>query len=125
MRAALLLLCLPLVSCDDHLLSHSRRSGVDCDREPPLTWDTFGAGRMRDLCAGCHSSLYAGERRKGAPEGVDLDTLDGVVDWVDEVLVRTVDREDMPPGGGLTDDELAELEEWLVCDVAVRAIGAR
>ena len=123
MKRALVLLA--LLGCDDHLLGHARRGDVDCSREPPLTWDTFGHGRMKIHCAGCHSSLYTGGQRKGAPDGVDLDTLDGVVLWVDRVLDRTIDRRDMPPGGGLSDEDLADLEEWLVCDVSVRALGQR
>lgn len=116
------LLLLPALGCDDHLLAHSRRGTVDCDREPPLNWENFGRASMEVNCAGCHSSLYTGARRSGAPEGVDLNTLDGVIEWVDRSLVRAVDEQNMPPGAGLPEEERAMLEEWLVCEVELLAL---
>ncbi|MFT4625421.1 MAG: hypothetical protein ACI8PZ_004089 [Myxococcota bacterium] len=125
MRLWLGLGLLALAGCDDHVFVQTSHGDVDCDREPPRTWENYGRGEMGLTCAGCHSSLYTGVRRNGAPEGVDLDTLDGVVLWVDRVLDRTIDQRDMPPGGGLSEYDLAALEEWLVCDVQPRADAVR
>lgn len=94
-------------------------SGVElCDRDPPLTYDNFGQGFMGKHCAGCHSSLYEGPNRKGAPPGVDLDSYAGVVTWAYRVEARaTGEAPTMPPGGGPSPTELARLDEWLQCAV--------
>lgn len=93
-------------------------SGGTCDRDPPLTYENFGKGLMERHCTGCHSSLLPEERRNGAPLGVDLDTLTGVVKWGARIDARsTGDSPDMPPGGGPTEEERGQLQEWLDCDV--------
>jgi len=95
--------------------------GIDCDeRFPPLSWDNYGQGALDMNCAGCHSSLLRPEQRNNAPVGVDFDTYDGMMQWVDRVLIRTVDDRTMPPGGGLSDADVAMMEEWLMCDLGAR-----
>jgi hypothetical protein len=89
-----------------------------CDRDPPLRYDNFGQGFMGKHCAGCHSSLFEGPMRKGAPPGVDLDTYANVVTWAYRVEARaTGDAPSMPPGGGPSPTDLARLDEWLQCSV--------
>ncbi len=121
-----MILLLLALGCDDHVRRVRRGGDEDCDRDPPLTYETFGAGRMEELCTACHSSLFEGyDRRNGAPEGVDLDTLAGVVEHYDRVVARTVDGRTMPAGGNVTEEDLAMIEEWLVCEVADLSLGAR
>ena len=89
-----------------------------CARRPALSYDNFGRSHMEKHCTGCHSSLLPEGRRQDAPMGVDLDTWAGVLQWGDRVQARsTGDSPTMPPGGGPGADEVAMLEEWLVCDV--------
>lgn len=111
-----ILAVLPLLvgSCDDHLYGSSA-SG--CRDEHPLTWENFGWGIMDDACNGCHSSLHSGEDRSGAPEGVDFETWDGVLEWAERIHIRSIETETMPPSGGLGPLERAMLEEWLLCEV--------
>ncbi len=93
----------------------------DCEQSV-VSYDNFGHGFMNTWCAPCHSSaLQSGapgedDPRSGAPEGVDLDTHAGVQDWSERILARsTGDAPSMPPVGGPTLDDLALLEEWLLC----------
>lgn len=111
----LAVLCLVLSSCG----SGGDSAGLVCaERDPHLTYDNFGKGFISKHCVGCHSSLIAGNQRKGAPPGVDLDTYLGVVTWAYRVEARSLgDSPGMPPGGGPSESERARLEEWLSCQV--------
>ena len=89
-----------------------------CDRDPPLDYDSFGEGVMNKHCTGCHSSYLPDGQRYGAPLGVDLNTYQGVLTWAERIRDRTLDLETMPPGGGLSEQDLLMIDEWLRCDVA-------
>jgi uncharacterized membrane protein len=94
-----------------------------CDVAEPLTYEGWGRGFVDKHCVGCHSGLIPPAQRRGAPSGVDLDTYRGVLQWAERIEARSLvaasgDGDDaMPPGGGLTDEELLMLEEWLRCGV--------
>lgn len=111
----LVVLAAGLVSCGG---GDDTASDVCAERDPPLTYDNFGKGFIAKHCVGCHSSLVAGNQRKGAPPGVDLDTYYGVVTWAYRVEARSLgDNPGMPPGGGPSEEERERLEEWLTCQV--------
>ena len=96
-----------------------------CDRDPPLSWDTYGATYVGRHCNGCHSSLMPESMRQGAPLGVDFDTYAGVLASADRVAARATGVDpSMPPGGGPSTDEIAMLAEWRTCSVLPEA-GAR
>lgn len=86
-----------------------------CDTEPALTEAGFGRPFVDRYCTGCHSALLPDGYRNDAPLGVDLDRHADLAQWADRIAARTLDGS-MPPGGGPTDEELAMLREWLVCD---------
>ena len=89
-----------------------------CVHTPPLSWDNFGEGFMEQNCLGCHSSYLSGEERHGAPEGVDFNTYADVITWVDRIDARATGEDaDMPPGGSVSAEDKALLEEWLLCAV--------
>jgi len=90
---------------------------VDCDRDPPLDYDNFGAAFLQRNCTGCHSSELPEGDRFGAPELVDLDSLGSVDAWAYRIHARTLQQATMPPGGGIPEEDLAMLDEWLQCDV--------
>lgn len=112
-----LLLLLLLLACGE---SDGDSGGPPtCERQPPLSWDSFGQSFMSTHCAGCHSSLLPESLREGATVGVDLDSYTGVLTWADRIAARALgDAPTMPPGGGPDSEELARLEEWLSCQVA-------
>ncbi len=98
-------------------LGASPDDSAACDRQPPLSYERFGQGVLSKQCTGCHSSYLPEGSRYDAPLGVDFDTYQGVLDWGERILVRTVEERTMPLGGGLSEEELALFEEWLVCGV--------
>ena len=96
-----------------------RDSATTCDRDPPLTYYSWGRGFLDKHCTGCHSSLVNDAQRNEAPKGVNFDTYEGVLPWVAQIESRAIylDPDPMPPGGGPTAEELQLLQEWLDCQV--------
>ncbi|MCB9746142.1 MAG: hypothetical protein H6739_07140 [Alphaproteobacteria bacterium] len=90
-----------------------------CDRTPPLTYEGFGVGFMDKHCTACHSSLLREEQRNDAPVGIDMDSYVEVMRFAERIEARVVTPEvpTMPPGGGPTAEEIAQLNEWLACKV--------
>lgn len=92
-----------------------------CADAPIVTWETFGAGFVRENCQTCHASTSL--ERHGAPEAVTFDTVDQVWAYRDRILARVIEALDdgdtgtgpMPPMGGTSDDDRYLLEVWLTC----------
>jgi uncharacterized membrane protein len=83
---------------------------VDC---AGYDWDTVGAPYLLTWCTPCHSQ--SATDRGGAPAGVDFDSHEGVLAWLDRVEQRAVVDQDMPPMGGPFPEELAAFETWIAC----------
>lgn len=83
---------------------------VDCSG---YDWDTVGAPFVYTWCTPCHAE--GASDRSGAPPGVDFDTLEGVLAWLDEVEQRAVIDRDMPPMGGPFDADVDAFAIWLAC----------
>lgn len=89
-------------------------SGDPCAGVPLVNYATFGQGFMSTHCQGCHASTTA--NRYGAPEDVVFDTVEQVWEWAPLILVMAVGKEpDMPPAGGVTEDDQTRLRWWLDC----------
>lgn len=84
-----------------------------CDLDYALSWDTFGDAFFHTWCAACHSA--AAPQRFDAPEGVDFDTEDQVRSWEARIRARVLDDQTMPLGGGISDEELLLLRQYLDC----------
>lgn len=78
-----------------------------------LDYATVGAPTLTTWCTSCHSALAPD--RHGAPDGVDLDTLEGARTWADRIRARAIDAQDMPYGGGIPEAERVRLQAWLDC----------
>ena len=78
-----------------------------------LTYANTGQPFLLTYCTGCHAQTLQGERRRGAPDGLDLDSVAGLRLHLPRVRARTVEAGDMPPGGGPTGAELARFAAWL------------
>ena len=117
-----MLVALVGLSCGQDKQDSAVEEGPDCSRHPVLTWDNFGKPHMDKHCNGCHSVLIPLEQRQNAPVGVDFNTYGDVLEWYDRIIARStkkvLDEPSMPPGGGLSDPELAKVLEWLECEVA-------
>lgn len=81
---------------------------------PDLDWERVAAPLLLGQCGACHSSRLQGEARWGAPEEVDLDTLDGARLHGEAALAR-MSSGTMPPGGGVSAGELERFSRWLDC----------
>jgi uncharacterized membrane protein len=77
------------------------------------TWSGFGEAFFAGRCASCHAATAPD--RFGAPEAVSFDTEEQVVRLLDSVQRVILDDASMPPGGGLHEDELRELQWYLDC----------
>jgi len=90
---------------------------ITCDApcESPLgvTWESYGQGFFQTYCNACHSSTT--EARNGAPEGVDFDQASLAAAFEDRIRVRVLEEHTMPMGGGVPAEDLALLEDLLVC----------
>jgi hypothetical protein len=90
-----------------------------CDEQPMLTWETFGQAFFLENCQACHGSEAI--NRFGAPEAVSFDTEAQTWEWVERIVSRALDGDvetgpDMPPSGGVPEEERFKLEVWLRCD---------
>lgn len=86
---------------------------LDCAALPDVTYDNWGRGHLLTHCSGCHAA--ESPDRYGAPPAVTFDTEDETREWAGRIHARVVVDVNMPPAGGLTDDERAFLEILLVC----------
>ncbi len=116
MRQPLLLLLICACGRDDVA---SPKDDAREDSAPPegcdgLTWERDGLPEMLTWCAACHSSLIQPEDRAGAPLGVDLESVAGVRQHLDRVILR-IEAGDMPPAGGVPEAKRARLLQWLRC----------
>jgi len=84
-----------------------------CTDAPVVTYENWGEGFMVERCQSCHAS--GSVERNGAPAEISFDTHDAIVAQTDRILARALDVGDMPPSGGVTEDDLYLLEVWLSC----------
>lgn len=96
------------------------------DDQPPISTDTCDASYARydsvaapfviNWCRGCHSSSIPEAMRQKAPLDVNFDSEADVRNWADRIEARaTSTTPTMPPAGGPTHDERAQLREWIEC----------
>lgn len=88
-------------------------TGELCADRRAVTWNNWGHGFVQTWCQPCHSAGSAD--RYGAPEAVNLDTLDQVVSFSDSISRTVLDDETMPVGGGVSDEDKALLRDFLEC----------
>ena len=82
-----------------------------CHEAP--TYDAWTKGFLKSKCQGCHAETAPD--RFGAPEGIYFDTYDATVQRIELIRSSILERETMPPAGGVTDDEKLLLQWWLDC----------
>jgi uncharacterized membrane protein len=82
---------------------------TECD----VDWDAWANGFFTTYCKSCHS--VNSTNRYGAPESVNIDTVADVRDWADRVRLRVLESQTMPVGGGVPEEELLRLSNWMDC----------
>ena len=85
--------------------------GPECNDAP--TYNDWMEGFLRSKCQSCHSSeaLY----RYNAPENIHFDSYREAVDQLEIIRSSVLERESMPPGGGLSEEDKSLLAQWLDC----------
>jgi len=78
-----------------------------------LTWDGWAQGFMTTYCQACHSA--DSPDRRGAPADANFDTLEDVLSWSELIRTRVIEEQTMPVGGGILEDDLLLLEDFLDC----------
>lgn len=78
---------------------------------PAPTWADYGAPFFATWCQSCHAT--GAPQRYGAPEGIAFDTRADVAAQKALIADSVLTRASMPPGGGLSPREKAELEALL------------
>jgi len=84
-----------------------------CATAPLITWDNWARGLITTHCQGCHAS--ASPNRYGAPINCSFDNEQQTLSWLERIRIRVLEQEDMPPAGGLLDEDLEMLEIWIEC----------
>lgn len=87
-------------------------SQVDCQA---ITVPKFSEMTAWARCTTCHSTTVSGTSRAGAPTDINFDNYDDAVMDADRARSE-VEMGAMPPGGGLTADERAQIVDWASCD---------
>ena len=87
---------------------------VDCDPNV-VTYESVGQPFLRNYCTGCHSSHLTLDQRYGAPEHVNLETFDEATQWSTRSYVRATIDMNMPPNGGIPQEELDLFTRWALC----------
>ena len=85
----------------------------DCADLPYVTWDSWAKGTLTTHCQGCHASETP--MTYGAPLNVNFDTQQETLQWLGRIKARVLVSQDMPPAGGLLEEELYLLQIWLDC----------
>ena len=79
-----------------------------------VTWENYAQGFFIAYCQTCHATTAPD--RHGAPADVAFDTEAQALRHLDAIRATVLDDgARMPPGGGLTDDELGWLAVYLDC----------
>jgi hypothetical protein len=105
------------ISCGDLGTGDSADSASEvdpaCEDVVEVTYDNSGRGFLTPHWLGCHASTTV--ERYGAPEDATFDDEGQVLAWADRVGIRVLDDGDMPPAGGVPEDDPILLGWWLSC----------
>jgi uncharacterized membrane protein len=93
---------------------------LTCAPDDPKTvnWDNFGHGFTLARCQGCHATTATD--RRGAPADVTFDTEDAAHVVAPRIRTAVIGARTMPPGGGVSETDLALVGAWLDCDFDAR-----
>ena len=87
-----------------------------CPPKSALTYDSFGAPFFATWCSGCHGGDLPDDARRGAPRAVTFDDLAQIRPLAARIWLRAGDTNvAMPPSGGPSARDRADLGEWLAC----------
>lgn len=99
-----------LLGCSSKALDTGSTLECTVVDENDVTWANWGQGFFMTWCQACHSATATD--RHGAPSGIDFDTQTEVMAWKERIVVRVLDQQTMPLGGGLSAEDLELLERY-------------
>ena len=88
-------------------------TGEDCDVPMGFDWSTWGQPFFRTWCSGCHGA--DAPERYGAPDWLVFDTEAQVYNHRSLIRSSVLERQSMPLGGGLPEQESESLDLFLRC----------
>ncbi len=124
LSALVAFLTLALAGCPEPLEGEVTGTCDDLSKGSQAHFDDVMLGEFFDVhCTVCHSSelspgVGSGSRR-GAPMSFNYDSYEGVMVSPIYTWTRVADRTMPPMGRDITDDEAAQLLEFLNCAVAL------
>lgn len=93
-----------------------------CPDDSFLTYENFGGPFMLSYCTTCHATRLPADMRQGSPIEVNFDDVEDVRAWADRIWIRAADQNfSMPPVGPPSDEDRANLGEWLACGAPTAA----
>jgi uncharacterized membrane protein len=84
----------------------------DCEK----TYENFGKAFVTKYCIGCHSTSKKGFARNGAPKKINFDSFEKIKAESGGFQKMVVQKKKMPPMGGPTQGERAQVATWLKCE---------
>ena len=103
-----ILLC--VLGCEIEEIYKVTDTAFDCDT---VSYVNVGEPFMTQYCIGCHGLLSS--NRQGAPTDVTLDSMDEILAHLDTIRDE-IASETMPPSGGVTEDSIELVIQWLDCE---------
>ena len=85
----------------------------ECADLPYVTWDSWAKGTLTTHCQGCHAS--GTPTTYGAPTNINFDTHQETLGLLERIRARVLVTQDMPPAGGLLEEDLYLMQVWLDC----------
>ncbi len=85
----------------------------DCDLPVGFDWSSWGRPFFRTWCSGCHGA--DAPERYGAPDWLVFDTEAQVYNHRALIRSSVLERQSMPLGGGLPEQEAESLDLFLRC----------
>ena len=93
--------------------SSGKDTAVDCDEAP--TYDNWAQGFLQSKCQSCHYSNSP--NRYGSPNYVSFDDESMTEEWLQDIKRTVLEQQSMPPSGGVTEEEMVLLHQWLECSI--------
>ena len=87
-------------------------TAIDCDT---VSYANVGEPFVTQYCIGCHGMVSS--NRQGAPTDVTLDSMANILIHLDTIRDELL-LETMPPSGGVTEEGIELVVQWLDCEEA-------